>query len=382
MKKYFLALTSALLIPLLSPGQEDPDFRVSGYFTTMQSAMFDSLSGPFINDFLIHNRLNFSYSAGSHVAVALELRNRLFTGDMLRLNPSYPEMIAADRGWLDLSWNIISRNSFLLNTTADRFYIDLNYEKFQARIGRQRINWGQAFVWNPNDIFNAYSFFDFDYTERPGSDAVRLQYFPSWSSAIEAVVKAGYDDKITAAGLYRWNKWGYDMQLLGGFMDGSDLVAGAGWSGNLFKTSFRGEATWFRPVKNFSDTSGVFLVTAGIDRVFSDNSVFQLQLMYCNEPPDLSSFSSLYSGTLSAKNLAFSEFSAFGSFTWAANPLLSLGTSAMWFPDLEGYFAGPSLDYSMAENVDFTLIWQHFKGRFAGEKSRINLVFVRIKYSF
>ncbi|NMC40961.1 MAG: hypothetical protein GYA43_07300 [Bacteroidales bacterium] len=382
MKKYLLTLVSALLITLLSAGQEDRDFRLSGYITTMQSAMFDSLGGPFINDFLIHNRLNLKYNAGSHGAVALELRNRLFTGDMLKINPLYPEMISTDRGWLDLSWNIISRNSFLLNTTADRFYIDLSYGKFQARIGRQRINWGQAFVWNPNDIFNAYSFFDFDYTERPGSDAVRLQYFPSWSSALEAVVKAGNDGRITAAGLYRWNRWGYDMQLLGGFMDGSDLVAGAGWSGSLLNTSFRGEATWFRPVKNFSDTSGVFLATAGIDRVFSDNSVLQLQLMYCTGPPDLSNFSSLYSGTLSAKNLAFSEFSAFGSFTWAATPLLSIGTSAMWFPDLDGYFTGPSLDYSMAENVDFTLIWQHFKGKFAGEKSRINLVFIRIKYSF
>jgi len=382
MNRYLLILTASLLIPLRSSGQEGSALKVSGYLTTMQSAMFDSLSGAFINDFLIHNRLNFKYNAGNHFSVALEFRNRLFTGDMLRINSSYPEMIGNDNGWIDLSWNVISRNSFLFNTTADRLYIDLNFEKSQARIGRQRINWGQAFVWNPNDIFNAYSFFDFDYTERPGSDAVRLQYFPSWSSALEAVVKVGNNDRITAAGLYRWNMRGYDIQVLGGYMDGSDLVAGAGWSGSLLKSSFRGEATWFKPLKNFRDTSGVFITTAGLDRVLSDNSVFQIQLMYCTSPTDLSNFFSLYSGTLSVKNLAFSEFSAFGSFTWAATPLLNIGSSVMWFPDLEGYFAGPSLDFSMAENVDLTLLWQHFRGKFAGEKSRINLVFVRIKYSF
>lgn len=382
MNRYLLILTAALLIPLRSSGQEGSALKVSGYLTTMQSAMFDSLSGAFINDFLIHNRLNLKYNSGNHLSVALELRNRLFTGDMLRINSSYPEMIGNDNGWMDLSWNVISRNSFLFNTTADRLYIDLNFEKFQARIGRQRINWGQAFLWNPNDIFNAYSFFDFDYTERPGSDAVRLQYFPSWSSALEAVVKVGNNDRITAAGLYRWNRWGYDIQVLGGYMDGSDLVAGAGWSGSLLKSSFRGEATWFKPLKNFRDTSGVFIATAGIDRVFSDNSVFQVQLMYCTAPADLSNFVSLYSGTLSVKSLAFSEFSAFGSFTWAVTPLLNIGSSVMWFPDLEGYFAGPSLDFSMAENVDLTLLWQHFRGKFAGEKSRINLVFFRIKYSF
>ncbi len=92
-------------------------------------------------------------------------------------------------GWIDMSWNIVDENSFFLNTTIDRLWLDLNFNKFQARIGRQRINWGQTFVWNPNDIFNAYSFFDFDYTERPGSDAIRLQYYPSFSSAIELAAK-------------------------------------------------------------------------------------------------------------------------------------------------------------------------------------------------
>jgi hypothetical protein len=54
----------------------------------------------------------------------------------------------------------------------------------------------------------------------------------------------------------------------------------------------------------------------------------------------------------------------------------------MWFPDLKGYFAGPSLDLSIAEDVDFSLIWQHFTSIMDGTKTRINLGFLRIKYSF
>ena len=104
--------------------------------------------------------------------------------------------------------------------------------------------------------------------------------------------------------------------------------------------------------------------------------------MYCNRPVGLSDFNRLYSGNLSARDLAFSEFSAFGQFTWAASPLLNLTLSAMWLPDLDGYFAGPSADYSLAENLDFSLIWQHFNAVMGGEKSRINLGFLRIKYSF
>jgi hypothetical protein len=90
----------------------------------------------------------------------------------------------------------------------------------------------------------------------------------------------------------------------------------------------------------------------------------------------------LYSGDLSSKNLAFSRFSAFGQITWAGTPFLNMSLSGMWCPDLKGYFAGPSVDYSLAENVGFSLIWQHFTSETGGDKSRINLAFLRLKYSF
>jgi len=382
MKKYLVVVIILLLNAETLLPQDKKSISLNGYLTTMQSIMFDSLSGPFLNENLLHNRLNFKGYLNNNITFSAEFRNRLFTGDMVRSYPGYAEMIGTDEGWIDMSWNIMDKNSFFLNSTIDRLWLDLNYDKFQVRIGRQRINWGQTFVWNPNDIFNAYSFFDFDYIERPGSDAIRLQYYPTWSSAIELAVKADNDDDITAAGLYRFSKWGYDLQFLAGYSNSSDIVAGAGWSGSIGSLSFRGEGSWFHPLKSFSDTTGTAIITAGIDKILKDNSMLQVQLMYCNNPIDLQNFTSLYTGNLSAKYLAFSEFSAFGQFTWAATPLLNIGLSAMWFPDLKGYFTGPSVDYSMAENVDFSLFWQHFDGKMGGTKSRINLVFLRIKYSF
>lgn len=362
--------------------ESEKKLSLGGYLTSLQSVMFDTLSGPFINDFLLHNRLNLKGYLNNNITVAAEFRNRIFTGDMVKSGSFYPDMINTDQGLIDMSWNLITEESFFFNTTLDRVWIDFNYDKFQARIGRQRINWGQTFVWNPNDIFNAYSFFDVDYTERPGSDAIRLQYYPSWSSALELAIKADSEKDITAAGLFRFSKWGYDMQFLAGYSNSSDIVAGAGWSGSIGKVSFRGEGTWFHPVESFGDAEGTAIITAGIDHILKDNSMVQLQLLYCNNPLDLQSFTSLYTNNLSAKDLAFSEFSAFGQFTWAATPLLNIGLSAMWFPDLEGYFTSPSIDYSMAENVDFSLIWQHFKGETGGNKSKINLVYLRFRYSF
>jgi hypothetical protein len=191
---------------------------LNGYVTSMQTVIFDSLSGPFLNENLIHNRLNFKGYINDNITVAAEFRNRLFTGDMVRLGKVYSEMIGADPGIIDMSWNLAARHSFLINTRIDRLWFDMHFNKVQVTVGRQRINWGQTFVWNPNDIFNAYSFFDFDYIERPGSDAVRLQLFPSSASAAELAIKADSENDVTAAGLFRFNKWGYDIQFLGQYL--------------------------------------------------------------------------------------------------------------------------------------------------------------------
>jgi hypothetical protein len=383
MKRHLVSCV--ILITVISPlfsQEKSKAVTYNGYVTTMGSAMFDTLSGPVIFDNLLHNRLNFKACINENITFAAEFRNRLFTGDLARMGKTYSDMIGIDEGWIDMSWNILNKSSFFLNTTIDRLWLDFNYDKFQARIGRQRINWGQTFVWNPNDIFNAYSFFDFDYVERPGSDAVRLQYYPTFSSAVEVAAKIDNENDVTVAGLYRFNKWRYDIQLLAGYYNSSDIVAGAGWSGSIGSVSFRGESSWFHPIEGFKDTSGTTIITAGLDKVFEDNSIAQVQLMYCNNPLELNNFTSFYSGNLSAKDLAFSKFSAFGQFSWAATPLFNIGLSAMWFPDLKGYFTGPSVDYSLAENVDFSLIWQHFNGVMGGTQTRINLVFLRVKYSF
>jgi hypothetical protein len=344
--------------------------------------MLDSLSGSFLNEYLIHNRINFKGYVNENITFAAEFRNRLFMGDLVTDSHSYSDLIGTDYGAVDLSWNLLDEQSFFVNSTMDRFWVDLNYGKFQTRIGRQRINWGQTLVWNPNDIFNVYSYFDIDYPERPGSDAIRFQYYPDFSSAIEIAVKTDYLNQVTGAALYRFNKWGYDIQFLAGVFNSDDLVAGAGWSGEFGSLSFRGEASWFHSVKNFADSTGTGIITMGIDRSFRNNSIVQAQIMYCNNPVKLSGFGELYIGNMSTKDIAFSEFSAFGSYSYPVTPLMNLSLSAMWFPDMKGYYAGPSFDFSFAENAGLSIIWQHFENKIDGLRTRINIGFLRVKFSF
>jgi len=385
MNRTVLLLACLLLLSVCAISQEEQKQKaitLNGYVSSIQSVMFDSLTGSATCDNILHNRLNLKGYLNEKASFTAEFRNRFFFGDLAGIGKAYAEMTSVDPGWMDLSWNLLNENSFFLNTSVDRLTFDYKQGNFEVHTGRQRINWGQAFLWNVNDIFNTYSFFDFDYPERPGSDAIRLQYFPTYSSTFEVAAKLDHENDLTVAGLWRFNKWNYDIQFLAGYVNGSDLVAGSGWSGSIGSVSFRGEASLFVPIDDSTSRMATALVTAGIDKILKDHSAFQLQLMYSNRPLDLEDLSRLYEGNLSAKDLAFSKFSAFGQFTWAATPLLNIGLSAMWFPDADGYYAGPSIDYSLNENLDITIVWQHFDARLNHVTTRLNLGFLRLKYAF
>jgi len=104
--------------------------------------------------------------------------------------------------------------------------------------------------------------------------------------------------------------------------------------------------------------------------------------MYSSNPVDISSFNELYGGGLTARQLAFSEFSAAGQLTCSPFPLLSLSLAGIGCPALDGVYAAPAVEFSLAENVDFAFMCQHFNSTLANEETRINLGFIRIRYSF
>ncbi len=380
--KRMLLLIAAVMACTFPSLSQDNKLSAGGYASWLHTSMFNKPSDTWLNSSMLHNRLNFKAYPNSKTTIALEIRNRFVIGDMVTLDPTYSTAMASDQGLIDLSWNIFSERSFLFNTFIDRAYIEYTAGKFQLTAGRQRINWSQALVWNPNDIFNTYSFFDFDYLERPGSDAVRAVYSVSPSSAAEMVIKLDSSRRVTAAALYRFSVRNTDLQFFAGEMDEELLTAGTGWSGVIGSYSIRGEATLFWPFGSPSMEESTVIVMAGVDKTFRDKVTTLIQVMYSNNPFALDNFTELYKGAITANELAFSTFSAVGQLTYAPFPLLNLSISAIWYPDLDGYFANVGVDFSMAENTDFSFILQHFDNIIAGDRTRINIGFVRIKYSF
>ncbi len=380
---YFL-LPLNLSLGLYAQDNASP-FELKGYLTNMQSVMFEKPGKDWVLDNLFHNRLNFFWYGGEHFSGSVQFRNRLMYGESLGLISGYPDAIDGDIGWVDLSLNLLSGESYVLNSSVDRIWFQYSTEGFTATAGRQRINWGQTFVWNVNDIFNAYSYFDFDYEERPGSDALRLQFYPNYTSTIELAAKVDSTSKITAAALYRFNVFSYDVQFLFGLLQQEDYVGGLGWSGNIGGAGFRGEASYFHPVRNFRDTTGTFMFSVGMEYVFTNTLMIQGEYLYSNHPLGLGDdFQDLYSGTLSVKQLAFTNHTLFASGSYQITPLLTASLAGMYFPEMKGYFFGPNLGYNVLENVDLAFFFQYFNYETKDPVSRqyINLLFLRLKWNF
>ncbi len=384
-------ITTILIIYLtVSHGysQEIPKWEARGYLSNMQSLISYGEDNNWVSDNLFHNRINLFWYPNSSFSGTLQFRNRFMYGQSIQANPDYVSGFEDDNNFLDLSWNLFENHSSVLNTAIDRFYFQYTLDKLVVSIGRQRINWGQNFAWNPNDIFNVQNFFDFDYVEKPGSDAIRLQFYPNYSSSVELAAKWNQLDKITLAAYYKFNQWGYDFQFLAGILDEEDYVAGFGWSGDIKGAGFRGEASYFHPMDNFKDTTGALFASVSADYTFENSFYIQTEIMYSILPENfnIQNFLEFYSGPLTVKKISFSEWNFFVQLSYPLTPLWNIRLSGMYFPDLKGYYAGPGLAYSLKDNAELSLISQVFSGEFpdvsTGETGRSNLVFGFLRYKF
>ncbi len=384
MQKTILSFIFILFIfSNLSAQEEEKEkkYSLDGYLTNMQSVMmFDGIDGDWTNDNLIHNRLNFSWFPSEYFTINIGARTRFFSGESIN-DTTYKynaEQRGQDNGIIDLNRNFFSEQSFLLNSQIDRAYISFEKGNLNVSLGRQRINWGRSFVWNPNDIFNSYSFFDFDYPEKPGSDALRIQYYTSATSSAEFVVKTDSAKQVSAAGLFKFAAGGYDFQIMGGMLNEQDYVIGTGWEGNIKSISFKGEASYFHPKENFKDTTGLFVASASFSYFFENSLMLQFEFLYQSEPAN---FTSILDQTLSVKTLSFTEYSIFGNISYPITPLLSATLSGMYYPGLNGYYIGPSLSYSLAENLDFAFIAQTFRIKDLNDL-KLSFAFLQLKYNF
>lgn len=394
MKKAFLISLSFLLAIRVIAQNDSCAQRIlvpffSGYFSDRTSLMILQEPHDAIWDHELQNRLKMTWQPLSWIRSEWQVRNRFSFGESFALNPMLAASEGRDRGIADLSFTLTHGNRYALTSQIDRAYLQLTFKRLELAIGRQRINWSQALVWNPNDLFNTYSFFDFDYPERPGSDAIRCTWFYSAAGRAEMAVKADSSGKITAGGLFRWNNWNYDFQILGAILPHNELVLGGGWSGNIRKYGLRGEVSWFHPRADSLKGSNMILSSVSFDGLLYKSWYLIAEVLYRWEqnPAPEKTLMDYYHAPASVKDLAFADISVLVQLSVPVSPLFRISLAAMGLPK-KGFYLGPSFSFSLSNNLEASLIHQIFSGSFSkfpgGQKIKQTyyLNFFRLKWNF
>ncbi len=371
-------------------------FQVSGYLKEMHSFYFmqneiplpDGDSTKFTYYNLFHNRLNFTIRPCKGFEIDIGMRNRLLDGALIQQFPQYGDMLSWDNGIVDLSWNIINKGGWLLNTSFDRFVLDYSWKKFQIKVGRQRINWGINLVWNPNDLFNAFSYMDFDYEERPGSDAIAFTWYSTPSSSLDVVFKINKEYATTIAARYLFNVKDYDIQVLGGQCE-KDLVVGGGWSGGIKNVSFRGEASFFVSVFDRTDPLQTALsATVSVDYTFKNSLYLQGAFLFSSmgTTKRLGGISLLgTSSELSARQLSIGMYELFAQVSYPIIPILSVDFVTMFNPGDLSLYCSPNISISLHDNLELLLAAQLLFGKQGSEygaNGNTYAAFCRLRWSF
>ncbi len=360
-------------------------WSVNGYLKDLQTTQFTDINKKWTLENLVHNRVDIHWFHDSSWKFHLGIRNRFFYGDSAALSIENVLLQNGDKGFFNLSKTIAKGPSYLLHSNIDRASIDYTRGKWEVTVGRQRINWGLNLVWNPNDIFNAYSYFDFDYEERPGTDAIRVQYYLNSTSSAELAYKPGkYANETIAAGLYRFTKGSYDIQALAGIVK-TDYVIGGGWSGVLGQAGFNGEISAFVPRKNFRLSNTVISASAGINYTFP-NSLYLHGAYLLNSAGLLKGDSlspNFFLDNVSAKSLSPARHSLFAEAAYQFNPLIRGDLSAIYTPADGSFFTGPFFTFSLTNTIELLAGGQLF---FGGKQSLYGnygrALYLRFKWSF
>ena len=357
----------------------------SGYLRYMNSSSVIN-SDSTIKDNLIHNRLRIKLDLNSRFNAVVEMRNRAFFGQATKINPNLGNILNNDLGELDLSFVPYDQKELVIHSIFDRAYIKYSSDKWELRIGRQRINWGVNLAWNPNDLFNAYSLIDFDYQERLGVDALRLQYYIGEMSTIELSAQPGMSiDKSIFAGLWKFNLNGSDFQFLfGNYYE--DVAIGFGLATNIKNAGVTIESTYFNP-KNNSKTSEGLSTSFSVDYSTKSGIYFNSSFLFnslgsTKKSTDNNLFGSFLTD-ISAKRLMPSKLTYFTQVSGNFTPAINGSMTIFHMKGEEMLLIMPSITYELKENLDTMLLAQLIYNQIESNFNSMGVgIFLRCAYNF
>jgi len=388
---YLILLLFFLPLPVSA---QPSSFDINGYVKYLFGTSKLSTEDERLNVHLIHARLNTRWYPSKSFRAAMELRLRGYYGSMVEKTPLFLDQIKSHHEYSRLDAVLWNKKKSLGYAQIDRLWLDYSRGNLEATIGRQRIAWGTALVWNVIDLFNPQSILDFDYEEKPGVDALRIQYYIGTLSKLELSVKPGKNKEDTiAAALLSINAFEYDFYGIVGDRNNRWVLGGA-WAGAIHKAGFRGEflvsdtASKISPQPSYPGSSffqydsPVFSAVISGDYTFSNSLYIHTEALY-NSNGKIKNAGVFYQQALQAGMLSPARWSLFQEFSYDITPLLRGSIFAIFNPNDRSSIIVPQITWSVVTNLDFTMIGFFAYGNHFTEWGDYgNSVFTRFKYSF
>jgi hypothetical protein len=355
------------------------------------------LSKNTLTDHQIHLRLNNRWYATENLTAGLELRLRGFYGGLVKNQFLTEQTVVTNYPYTNLGAVFWDKKSTLAYGQIDRLFLDYNFGDWQFTLGRQRIAWGTSFVWNITDLFNPQSILDFDYEEKPGSDALRIQYFTSVDGRLELVIKPSPDRyERSAALLWLVNNWDYDFYVIGAWQYNRPVLAAA-FAGDIRGAGFRGEFKMSDKISrsqlggtfipfintNYSDSNAKSIsAVISIDYTFASSLYLNSEILY-NSIGKTKNTGIYAPQAIKAGLLSPAHISLFFETAYDLHPLLRGDIFVLFNPDDESVIAAPSLSWSVITNLDLYLIGFIADGDVTSEFGSFGkALFFRTKFSF
>jgi hypothetical protein len=392
--KLFILL---IVVPFFTVDAQLSSFDYNGYGKYLFGSTKQQQLEERFNDHLIHLRFNSKWYASNAITTALELRFRAYYGDSVEKIPFYKELIQTPRDFVDLDLILWDANRSLGYLEIDRLWFDWYTKDLQITIGRQRVAWGTAWVWNPTDLFNPLDVLDFDYEERPATDAVRIQYYTGVVTKLDVAYKPANDPiNQVLAGLWSINNWNYDFNFIAG-MRFKRWLAGFSWAGDVYGGGFRGEmliseapnqpdtnstlhSVGESPLSSF-DKPMLSIVLSG-DYTFPNTFYIHTEVLYNNNGKTSNTFLFLQEA-YDLGMLTAARWSIYQEFSYGITPLMRGSLFGIYNPNDKSFVIVPSITYSLLTNLDLFLIGLLFEGDPLTEFGEFGTsVYLRVKYSF
>ncbi len=338
-----------------SPFSEEKKIKMKGYYKMINLASKDYTQDDYYQSTQQRLRLDFDFKLNDIYSSKITWDNNWITGDILNTADFKAAKDVGSGTFFDVDKRVLNDADLFWATSLYRGYLKYDKKPFVVVLGRQRISWSVARLWETVDFFNPVAPLSIEPHERTGVDAVDLEWKIKGSTRLEGVYapESNYK-KSSFAGKFSTLLGNYDISLLGGKFK-EDRAVAVTFDGYLSSGGLRGEVSYV-----FSNDGDDFKrFDAGYDYTFSNGLYTLIEYLYNGN-----ALGESLAGDLTVRNqVATKNKHLIGNqLGYDLTPLLRVENITIYDPEETSVFVMPTLEYSLLTNVDLLAGAQLFLG--------------------